>query len=128
RSDMRELRRCRWGLGHHHRAWLAHRHRRDEAVADLGDRFDEAGGLAFLVPERAPDQPDVLGEIGLIDIAPRPQRAEEFVLADDVAGAPHQKHQGVKYFRREGDGLAVAEQAMLGWIELESLELVDAVF
>ena len=70
----------------------------------------------------------MLGEIGLIDVAPRPQGADEFVLADDVAGALHQKHQGVEYLRGQGDGRAVGKQAMLGRIELESLELVDAVF
>jgi hypothetical protein len=78
--------------------------------------------------ERFADQPDVLGEVGLVDEAARPERLHQLVLADRVACALDQQHQRIEHLRRQRNSGPVCDQPPLSRIELELAEAVDRLF
>jgi hypothetical protein len=80
-------------------------HRRDEAVALLGDRFD-VGLRAAVVGQGLAEHGDVAGQPGLGDVGVGPDALHQRLLVDHLAGAFDQRRQGVERFGGQRHALA----------------------
>ena len=98
-------------------------HRRHEAIAALGHRFDVLLSY-FAVAKRLPKREDVLRQIGVFDKAVRPELLHQYFFFDQMTAAFEEKEQRLKGLWREGNGLAIAQEQTFGRVHAEGTELV----
>lgn len=86
-----------------------------ETIASAGEGFD-MGRISGADAERAADDCDVLGEVGLIHFAIRPHRLEDLILGEHLAAIFDEDEQGFDDFAGEPDGLAILKDHLRGGI------------
>src|SRR5437879_423314 len=116
----RRFRRLRGGRGN----GLAVRNRREKAITDAGNGFDE-GAAAGLFAESFAEGGDVAVEIVLLDGGFRTDCGHEVLFGDKVAAGLDENAKCLESLAGEGDRGAVAEEAMLAQLQPEGAELVD---
>src|SRR5882757_5473443 len=103
---------------------LAVRDRREKAITDAGNGFDE-GAAAGLFAESLAEGGDIAIEIVFLDGSFRPDGGHEVLFGNEVAAGLDENTEGLESLAGEGDRGAVAEQAMLAQLQREGAELVD---
>src|SRR5262245_43874953 len=83
--------------------------RRDEPVPAARHRCD-ISKFGLSPRKSAPQGGDIDLEIALMDENVRPREADELILADDVAGSPHQSVKKVERTGADMDGDVAVEQ------------------
>ena len=98
-------------------------HRRHEAIAALGHRFDVFLSV-FAVAQGLPKREYVLRQIGLFDKAVRPELLHQYSFFDQMTAAFDEKEQRLKGLWRKGNGLFITEEQTFGRVYAEGAELV----
>lgn len=96
---------------------------RREAITASGHRDDE-GRWSAGATQRLAQGEDGLADIAFFHDPARPDRTQNFVLADDAVGILDQVQQRVEHFRRERDRSAAARQNAPARIQSERTETV----
>ena len=98
-------------------------HRRNEAVASLGDGLDVFAPV-LAIAQHLTQVEDAAGQIAFLDENPRPNFFEQLFFFDDVPRPLDQNEEGFQVLRRECDGLAIAQQNPLHGVEAVRAEFV----
>jgi hypothetical protein len=110
RDERRRARRCGDGAD-----------RTDESITPAGRSFDVTR-LGRVVGQRGAHLTDRRLEHGFADVLVTPDRVEQRVLADQLAGVARQGAQDGESLGRQGNGRTVRRQTRIRLVELEGIE------
>jgi hypothetical protein len=98
-------------------------HRRNESISAPRDRLDELRAPG-IVAERLAQLGDRLSQCVLGDVCVRPQRIEQLLFRDQLAGIVEQMEQEVEELWRQLDDGVVSKNAIASTIGEERSELI----